>query len=191
MPKTYTKAKPDDDASKIVFDTIDKNYKDLQETDVKIAVIFVEPALDDNGVPKAPAIKFAGVGAAAKIKVESPENRALYKADARLLIDKHGWDDLTHEQQCALIDHELCHLVVCRDSKGMVVQHDDLRPKLRTRPDDWLINGFREVVERHGSAAIDYQNVKAIVFAKDSNKNMLFDFAADLGAKPKREKVPA
>ena len=147
--------------------------------------------MDDDGNEKSAAIKFAGVKAAAKIKVESAENRALYKADARLLIDKRAWDDMDHAQQSALIDHELCHLVVCRDAKGMVIQHDDLRPKLRTRPDDWLINGFREVVERHGESAIDYQNVRSIVFAKDSKQNLLFDFAKDIGLKPKREKVPA
>lgn len=186
MPKTFTRAKDGDEAMQLIRETIRDHYPDLAECDAKIAVIYVDPARDKDGNVTGPALKFAGVGAAAKTKIESPENRAMYKTDARILIDKVVWDDLHADGQAALIDHELCHIVVARNKGGMIETHDDLRPKLRTRPDDWLINGFREVVERHGAAAIDYQNVQSIVTAKDSKGNLLFDFAA-----PKRTKGAA
>ena len=57
-----------------------------------------------------------------------------------LEISKDTWEDLTEEQRRALVDHELCHLVVDTDDDGTLVA--------RTRGHD--LEEFIGVVDRHG-----------------------------------------
>jgi predicted metallopeptidase len=55
------------------------------------------------------------------------------------------WGRLTHDQQVALVDHELCHLQVDEDGDG--------RPVLSLRGHD--LEEFAAIVERHGLWASD------------------------------------
>lgn len=57
-----------------------------------------------------------------------------------LEVAKDTWDDLTEEQRRALVDHELCHLVVDTEDDGTLVG--------RTRGHD--LEEFVGIVERHG-----------------------------------------
>jgi predicted metallopeptidase len=71
-------------------------------------------------------------------------------------ISKDTWEDLTEEQRRALVDHELCHLVVDTDDDGTLVA--------RTRGHD--LEEFIGVVDRHGLWKADVMAMGTAAAAK-------------------------
>lgn len=61
----------------------------------------------------------------------------LLSADYKFVLefDREVWDQLTLDQQEALVDHELCHCG--KDEKGCYMRQHDLEE-------------FRQIVDRHG-----------------------------------------
>ena len=80
----------------------------------------------------------------AKIKKASPTEVYFGRVDAVMIVDKTIWNVLTPDKRLALIDHELCHLVL--DNEGNV----------KTRAHD--LEEFADVVSRHGLWTSDLQH---------------------------------
>lgn len=102
------------------------------------------------------ALKTHGYPIDAKMQITSLQDRTRGIPDAKLTIDAYEWDRMSDKRKVALIDHELEHLdlVPIKPSKkngfATGMRRDDLgRPKLRCRPHDWELTGFKDVAERH------------------------------------------
>jgi len=90
-------------------------------------------------------------------------------ADTLLTVDAATWAKLDDEEKTALVDHELEHVLVRAAKRGFVgldgdgkadrsARLDDhRRPVLKLRLHDWQLGGFRDVAQRHRSAAIEVQ----------------------------------
>jgi hypothetical protein len=139
---TFRKA---DDILPDVAAAMEKYRPDLVEAGVTVEV------LTAHGDP--PALKHHGYPAAAVIKVMSQPDRAAGSADVRLVIDAERWEEMNDARREALLDHELTHLELRRDQEGKVRTDDCGRPKLGTRPHDFEVGGFDEVVQRHRADA--------------------------------------
>jgi hypothetical protein len=145
-----------------------KHHALLADEGVTVSAIF---SYQDDGQH---ALKCNRYPAAATIKPSTLEQRARGAADVWLKIDKMTWMGLTDAQREALIDHELSHIE--RGDK-----EDSLgRPKLTTRIHDYRLEGFTDVVHRHGENAIE--SVQARGFAQ-SYQQMAFAWFAPKEAK--------
>lgn len=134
----------------------------LHQADVTFAVLL---ARNESDAP----LKLRGHKVLACIRVVPYVWRVVGMPDVVIQIDAEEWESLDTESQYALLDHELCHIDLkefaekANDEGEMVVStfdRDDCgRPKLVTRPGDWMGgDGFRAVVERHGENAIELVN---------------------------------
>lgn len=146
----------------IVYSIIDvvtrKWHQRLHDAQVRFGVLF---AANEDG----PAIKHGGDPALALIRILALKWRVLTNYDALIEIDENEWKDLEDDSRVALIDHELSHIdTVAKEgfSGNLIVQRDDIgRPKLKTRPGDWLSSdGFLDVVKRHGPAACEAISIR-------------------------------
>lgn len=174
MAKTYTKAEPE--VMNLLLDVLRRHHKELIDLQIRIGVLMVRPPRTVNGEPKGAAIKVRGVPAAACMWLTTAKDRVHMPYDAIIEIDADRWDRLGDKERAALLDHEVTHIVVLKDKNGGVETDEDLRPKLRTRPDEWTLSGFAEVIHRHGEAALEWQAVNKLV---DQYGQLLFPWSVD------------
>lgn len=160
MSKIYEKA--DADVMAILDDVMQEYHPELASLDLAIGVTMVTPNINEKGEPTGPAITLHGAPAAACIKLVKIKDRIHNGLDAAIDIDKERWENYSDGERRALLDHELTHLVIVRDGDGVMKTHDDMRPKLAMRPDDFTLTGFHEVIERHGTDAIEFQSIKTV-----------------------------
>lgn len=180
MSKTYYQA--DKDTQKLVESIMQEHHPVLAHVGVTINTVFVE---SDKG---GPCLKLHGYTCAATIKKTPLKQRILGVADAVMTIDAWTWEELKPKQRKALIDHELYHLQVKKDTKGDYVlefdkqtgeiigdpkrdSHD--RPVLVMRLHDWELGGFREIAERWRENAIEVIHVRQF---QDSTGQYMWDF---------------
>lgn len=138
-----------DEVGGLVKDVMRQYHTDLAERGVTVEVIGAFADTDDAGQPRGPALKHHGWPALATVKINALKDRVAGMSDARITLDGDRWPELNHERQLALIDHELEHLEIVRDSAGGVKLDDAGRPKLTMRPHDFELGGFESVVNRH------------------------------------------
>jgi len=170
MPKSFDKAGPE--VMKFVEEATAKWHPDLAANDVRIAVLMVEPAKTEDGEPTGHVITVNRQPAAACIRILPIKTRIISGKDVLIEIDSDKWHSLTSNQSLALIDHELTHLEVEKDDEGQVIMTEDLRPKLKSIPDEIAITGFMSVIKRHGIDALEAQNIREVV----DQCQLVFDF---------------
>jgi hypothetical protein len=129
---------------------------------VKIDLVFAFPDLDDEGHPKNVALKKNGVRALGITKAICLKDRAQGRGDAEVTLDGDWWKDASEEEQRALLDHELHHILVCCNSKGTVLTDDLDRPKVKMRKHDYEFGWFKVIAERHGKHSIECQQAELI-----------------------------
>lgn len=138
-----------------------ETHKPLLDARVKIDFVFAHGDRDDNGNIVSDAITKDGrrvYGQARKIGLK---DRAKGMGDAEILIDADYWAEIDSLAQRALLDHELHHLAVKIDKRGLV--RDDLgRPVIQLRKHDHQFGWFNVIAERHKDHSIEVQQAMAI-----------------------------
>jgi len=167
MPKTYEQASVQDYG--LLAQAMTTYHPRLAEYEVKVALLMVA----SNG--DAPALRAHGHAVAARIRVLGPRERLLAEKDAVIEVDADRWAELDEAQGLALLDHQLEHLIIQAGKSGEIKRGPDERPLLGTRPEDWLLAGFADVVERHGLAALEAQALRKLF----DDRQGLFDFMQD------------
>lgn len=156
MPTIYAECPQDviDMADAIVRD----HYPDLIEADVTVKYLFARSDGDNDS----PALTHGGYPASAVVRINNLQKRVEGLTDASIAIDQEAWEDLSHEERTALLDHELHHLEVKRN-KAKAVKYDDAnRPCLKMRKHDWQHGGFYAIAKRYGEAALDVQAIRGV-----------------------------
>jgi hypothetical protein len=146
---------------------IRKNYPDLVEANAKIGCVVKERRKDGEKVD-GPCLKHHGYDCLVTIKVNSAKDRLEGKPDATITIDGNMWDGLRSDQQEALLDHELYHLIVKRDDDKKVKTDDQGRPLFKMRLHDHEFGWFDEIAKRYGGASQEV--IQAQAFAEKSGQ---------------------
>ena len=160
MP-TYIKC-PDTVAA--MADQILKQYETHQFTvaaGVKIDFVFALADRDDAGNVKGPALSLHGQRALGICRKISLKDRAMGRGDAEIALDGDWWAVAPEDEQRALLDHELHHIAVKIDKRGIVT--DDLgRPVIGMRKHDVQVGWFSVIAERHGLNSQERIQAKSI-----------------------------
>lgn len=181
MPTTYEHSP---DLEEAVQAARDKWHPVLKQCGVTVAVLLAADIDDETGEISR-CLKKDGYPVAAMISITPAKQRALEVADALMVIDEAAWNDLSQDEQIALLDHELTHLQVKAADKGLVgltdkgkidrsqKLDDHRRPVLKLRKHDWQLGGFREVARRHREKAPE---VVAVRVHQDELGQYAWDF---------------
>lgn len=147
----------DEDVVAVMDAVIDRHTKfaDLRKHDVRIEVLM---AWADNNEP----VKKHGAVAAACVKVVSGEERSRGGPDVRIKVDAKRYGEFGPKSREALFAHELYHLEVQYHDGGGVKLDVYGRPVIKSIHDDWCVNGFRQVAEWYGDAAIEVRSHRAV-----------------------------
>ena len=130
------------------FDT----HKPLVEQGVTIDLLFAFGERDPAGNVISPAIMHHGRSAGGLCRKVSLKDRAKGLADAEIILDGDNWNEMIEPEQRALLDHELHHLAIKIDKRGVV--KDDLgRPVLQLRRHDAEYGWFTVIAARHWDAS--------------------------------------
>lgn len=140
-----------------------ESHRPLLDAKVTVDFVFAYPEYDEKtGEPLADALTKNGVKALGVTRKIPLKDRALGRADAEIAIDGDWWGKAPEEEQEALLDHELNHLAIKIDKRGLVT--DDLgRPMIQLRKHDVDCGWFKIVAERNGTHSIEQQQAKRIL----------------------------
>lgn len=163
------------DVLSLVHEVAEKYHGDLHDHGVTYSVLMVHPTEKDTSGE--PVLKLHGDLAAATIKPTKLKGRIKGAADADIEIDWITWKGLNQAERVALLDHELEHLELAKDDEGNAELDDAMRPKLKSRPHDLILGGFRSVIERHKGAALEFQIIRSI---GDEYRQAIFAFTDDM-----------
>lgn len=156
--------------------------QDLAETrgGLRFDLLDVFADLDANGEPVGHPLTSKGRIVSADIRAVSKADRALGRGDVLIRFDADNWKNLDTEEREALIDHELCHLIVLKDEG--VPKMDDLgRPRFKLREHDYDFGWFVEVAKRRGLKSPEVKQARRIWV---ENGQILFNFQAEFDLKP-------
>lgn len=133
------------------FDT----HKPLINAKTTIDFVFAFSDKDEKtGKPVNDALSKNGYKAIGLTRAMPLKDRALGRADSEVALDGDWWKEATVEQQRALLDHELHHLEVKIDNRGIV--KDDLgRAVIRLRKHDYDFGWFNVIAKRHGDSSME------------------------------------
>lgn len=150
-----------------------RGHPDLAAANAQLTLVFAyneeTPPIISNGYP-----------AIAQIKKTNLLNRVCGLKDAIIIIDGKKWAEWSEERRRAVLDGELYRLEVQRDKEGAIKEDDAGRPVLALKTPDFKIEGFDEMVRRHGPEAIEAEAITTII-----NKwgELEFNFERPLGAR--------
>ena len=127
-----------------------ETHKPLVDCEVTVDYVFAFSDKDEEtGEPLNDALTKNGVKALGIARKIPLKDRALGRADAEIAIDGDWWNTASDRERRALLDHELHHLSVKIDKRGLVL--DDLgRPVIQLRKHDHEIGWFKIIAARHG-----------------------------------------
>lgn len=126
-----------------------ETHKPVLDARVKIDFVWAFSDKDDDGNPTNDALKKNGVKALGMARKIPLKDRVLGRGDAEITIDGDWWKEANEKEQAALLDHELHHLSLKIDKRGLV--HDDIgRPVIILRKHDFEFGWFNIIAQRHG-----------------------------------------
>jgi len=160
---TYERASEDvkEMANGILFEFA--SHEPLIKAGVTIDFLFASPNYDEQtGEPIGDAIMLHGQKALGVCRKIQLKDRAKGMADAEITLDKPWWDEASPEERRALLDHELHHIAIKIDKRGLV--KDDLgRPVIQLRKHDVQIGWFKDVAARHGDSSVERRQARQIM----------------------------
>lgn len=130
-------------------------HQDLANIGLKLDILI---ATSDSG----PAVAVGGYPALACIRILNIKDRVKGNGDAEITIDASAYERMSSAQQDALIDHELAHLILCRDDEGTALFDDHDRPKLKMRKHDYQLGWFTEIARRHGKDSVEVSQARIL-----------------------------
>ena len=113
-----------------------ETHKPLIDAKVRVDFLLALAERDEDNQPVQPAIMVRGHQALGKCSIVGYKDRAKGQGDAEIMLDGDWWDGASTEEQRAVLDHELHHIMV--PMRNGAWKTDDLgRPKLKLREHDF------------------------------------------------------
>ena len=157
MPTTFKIA--DQTTTDLVYQVMQKFHKHLCNVQLELNILVAFGAKNQDGEQVKPALKVGGYPALATIKVNKLADRVAGMKDATLTLDGDAWGEHSEERKEAIIDHELEHLELKQDRKGIVMTDDVGRPLLKLKLHDFHFEGFQAVADRHKQESVEVQSI--------------------------------
>ena len=132
-------------------------HKPILDARVTIDFVFAFADIDEQTQqPIGNAITHHGCKALGLCRKIPLKDRAMGRADAEISLDGQWWESATDAERRALLDHELHHVSVKVDKRGLV--RDDLgRPVINLRKHDYEFGWFKVIAERNGRSSLERQ----------------------------------
>lgn len=166
----------------VLQDVLVDHYPELIEADLKIEVLMA------SAPEGKPAVKLHGNPALAVIKIVGPDERCSGGPDVRIKVDLGRWASLGPKRREALFAHELFHVVLSRDEDGELLTDDYDRPKVKLKPDDWAITGFKAIYDLYGEDSVEWSSYVAM---RETLGQGTFDFMGKDGERKNGASDPA
>lgn len=126
-----------------------QTHQPLIDAGVTTDFVFAYGNRDDQGNLIGEAIMHHGTKALGLCRKIALKDRALGRADTEITLDGDAWPMMPEPEQRALLDHELHHIAIKIDKRGLV--RDDLgRPVIQMRLHDVEVGWFKIIAARHG-----------------------------------------
>lgn len=155
-----------------------ETHKPVLAAGVKIDYVFAFADVDpDTGEKINNAITSRGFRSLGQTRKMPLKDRAMGRGDAEIVLDADHWNEINDSERKALLDHELHHLEVRIDERGVLL--DDLqRPLLRLRKHDVEVGWFREIAARHNHHSIE--RIQAAQIVEESGQYFFPEFCGEL-----------
>ena len=182
MPGSYTTANK---TSLEILDALLKEsyYSELSAVGVTFDILFAFATKNEQGEKTGPALKDRGYPCNGVVSITPLKYRVRGMSDAEIILDGDNWTKLSPEQQRALIDHEVRHIVVSRSMNGDVITDSFGRPKLKLALHHIQTGWFVDVAKRNGAASAEVEQATQI-FAQ--YKQELFGFVGSVKGSKKK-----
>lgn len=154
---------------------------------VTVEAFLVFGPRNKHGIQTGPALQVHGCQAAACIRASKLEERVAGRSDAIIHIDGDRLKHWPVATLMAVLDHELQHIELEKNTSGVPVLDDIGRPKIRMRPHDHDFGWFDVIAKRHGAAAVEV--CQASVFASDELQQLYFP-GLETGRKITERRIP-
>lgn len=164
---SYSPAPSGHETLLVVDEMIAAYHPDLQRHGVTIGV-------DLAHVPHDETLKAKGKPCHAYIRITKTRERQRGFPDALITVDYTYYMTLTPGKQAGLIDHEIAHVLVWRDTLGKPDIDADGRPELELRQHDLEFGWFMDVAARHGEDSHEVMQARSL---QEQHGQLLFSFA--------------
>jgi len=131
---------------------------------VKIDFIFAYASRDADNFPVGSALRLHGAAATGICRILPIKQRQIGRGDAEISLDGDWWSEASREQQRALLDHEMYHIIV-RQKNGVILRDIAGRPLLRMRPHDVEMGLFAACALRHGENSRERHHARNVMKA--------------------------
>ena len=126
-----------------------ETHQPLLDAKVSIDFVFAFADEDDSGKKTGNALSKNGCKALGICRVIPLKDRAMGRADTEISLDCDWWNEANENEKRALLDHEMHHIAIKIDKRGVV--RDDLqRPVIQMRKHDHEFGWFKAIAARHG-----------------------------------------
>ena len=176
MPKYQLAEKP---VFQMAAGIIKRHHQDLHAIGVKIDILFAFALEDSEGNKKTPTLSHQGYPANGIAKILNLKDRLCRGYDAEIILDGDAWAGLTDNQKLAILDHEITHFVVKRNSDGNVIRDYMERPRLMMKKHERQFGWFDSIAARYGRDSAEVQQATHVF---DTGGQVYFGFLDDLAA---------
>lgn len=145
MPN-FRQAESEDQA--LLAAVLNRYHPDLAKHGVTVGLLAAAGGLALHGYP-----------AAALVRVNALRLRVQGAPDCTVELCHESWQQRPEAERRAILDHELEHVVILFEKDGKPKTDDAHRPKLRLKPHDFQIGGFKNVIERHRECALEARQI--------------------------------
>jgi hypothetical protein len=177
----------DEEAYELLRSVIDERFPEIRDCPCQDGFRVALRMADNGGLVFESALKEHGHGVPSLIKKSKPEERTAGGPDVYILIDLNRWQERGENGRKAILAHELCRVEFKRDKEGGLNLDPYERPVVKLTPGDWVLTGFRQVVEWYGEDAVEYQAIqKVVTLIRDLQLGLPF-MGAEAASGPGRE----
>lgn len=142
----------------------DERYEHLKNYEINVKMFYKYGKYDKEGNLKTPALQKNGIPVPAVIKLVSAFNRITDDTDAKIVINRDLWDELTETERISTIDNLLYMIQIKEDKIGepLYISEDSNKVQLKLRKPDFFIEGFLDLLNLYKKEYLPWKDAANI-----------------------------
>lgn len=150
-----------DKAGQSAYDILDQLlnnfYPDLVECKLTVGIMLVYPEQPDK-----PPLLLSGYPVSYNVRKTAAKDRVQGMPDLMIYLDSQAWSNYSDVEKQSTLDKCLHRFEITRDKQGHIKTDKAMRPLLKPRPVDYLVEGYNLHIRRYGSGGIDLPAIEAL-----------------------------